>query len=117
MQLPNRQRAIVDIRKLRDYCLDPNSPKGRSKARVFRSALGLTQSDATFLRDALLRAASESPCVLGERDEFGQRYSVDFEMRTLHGTRRIRSGWIVKAKEDFPTLTTCYVLTRRTTKR
>jgi len=31
MKLPNGTRAVVDIRKLRDYCLDPHSPKGRNK--------------------------------------------------------------------------------------
>ena len=82
MKLPNAERAVVDIHKLRDYCLNPNSPKGRSKARVFRAALGLTQKDSTALRDLLLQAALNKNCELGERDDYGQRYSVDFELRT-----------------------------------
>ena len=110
MKLPNADRAIVDIRKLRDYCLNPNSPKGRGKARVFNAALGLRQVDASVLRDALLQAALHEDCVPGERDEYGQRYAVDFDLRTGIGTRQVRSGWIVKPNEDFPRLTMCYVL-------
>jgi hypothetical protein len=117
MKLPNAENAVVDIRKLRDYCLNPDSPKGRSKARVFRAALGLTQIDAVVLRDALLEAARNQNCDLGECDDYGQRYTVDFNLRTEFGTRRVRSGWIIKVKENFPRLTTCYVLKAKATIR
>jgi len=110
MKLPNGTRSIVDIRKLRDYCLDPDSPKGRNKARVFASALGLTQDSADFLRRALLRAAAEEECVFGEQDNYGRRYTVDFIVETSHGRRRVRSGWIVRHSENFPRLTTCFVV-------
>jgi hypothetical protein len=39
--LPNGARAILDIRKLADYCLNPAHLRGRHKARVFRQALRL----------------------------------------------------------------------------
>jgi hypothetical protein len=34
MQLPGGARAIVDVAKLRDYCLDPHHPRGRRVAMV-----------------------------------------------------------------------------------
>lgn len=51
MGLPHAGSAILDIRKLAQYCLDPRHARGRHKARVFREALGLwrpmqTGSDA-----------------------------------------------------------------------
>ena len=110
MKLPNARQAVADIRKLRNYCLDPSSPKGSSKARVFAATLGLTQSDAEFLRRALLRAAHEETAATGETDDFGERYTVDFVLRTAIGQRRVRSGWIVRRGENFPRLTTCFVL-------
>jgi len=58
MKLPNGSKAVVDIRKLRNYCLDPASPKGRNKARVF-AAVGITEQQADFLRRCLLTTASE----------------------------------------------------------
>jgi hypothetical protein len=110
MKLPNADRAEVDIRKLRDYCLDPNSPKGRNKARVFKAALGLTRNDASLLRDELLSAARERACELGEVDDYGQRYTLDFQLETAAGRHQVRSGWMVRHDEDFPRLTTCYVV-------
>jgi uncharacterized protein DUF6883 len=44
--LPYSDEAILDVRKIEDYCLSPSHPRGRHKARVFREALGLQQSDA-----------------------------------------------------------------------
>jgi hypothetical protein len=35
---------------------------------------------------------------------------LDFEMRTAVGTATVRSGWIVRHGEDFPRLTSCYVV-------
>lgn len=40
MKLPNADRAIVDVAKLRDYCLNPNHEEGKHKARVFAASLG-----------------------------------------------------------------------------
>jgi hypothetical protein len=85
MRLPGGADAIVEISKLRDYCLDPHHPRRRHKARVFLSALGLGQGDADFLRAAVLKAAREADAVPGEADEYGARYTVDFLM--THGDR------------------------------
>jgi len=111
MKLPNGERAVVDIAKLRDYCLSPAHLRGRHKARVFRSALGLTAKDAPRLQQALLDAAAGSDAaVAGDVDDFGQRYLLDFHMRGPAGERAVRSAWIVRAGEDFPRFATCYVL-------
>jgi hypothetical protein len=48
MSLPNGERAIVDERKLREYCLSAVHPRGRHKARVFASVLGIQQRDSAF---------------------------------------------------------------------
>lgn len=42
MRLPGGEHAVVEIKKLRGYCLNPLHPRGRHKARVFSSVLGLT---------------------------------------------------------------------------
>jgi len=56
MKAPNAERAIVEIEKLRDYFLSENHPRGKRKARVFASALGITVDDAAELRSAMLVA-------------------------------------------------------------
>ena len=103
---------VVDIAKLRDYCLSEAHPRGRHKARVFRSRLGITARDAQRLRQALLDAAHDRQKDLlpADADEFGQRYVLDFPMTTAAGSANIRSAWIVLAGEDVLKLTSCYVL-------
>ena len=113
MLLPNGKRAIVDIRKLRDYCLNPDNPRGSAKARVFASALGITAKDADKLRARLLEIAASEDASVGELDLYGQRYTIDFEMETDTGKSELRSGWIILRNETAPRLTTCYVKKRR----
>ncbi len=50
MIVPNAERAVVDIRKLRDYCLNPLHDDGKHKARLF-AAVDITANDAQTLRD------------------------------------------------------------------
>ena len=110
MKLPNGERAVVDIAKLRDYCLSLDHPRGRHKARVFAAALGLTADHAEALQDALLEAARTEEASATDLDDYGQRYVVDFTMNGPAGQARVRSSWIVRSGEDFPRLTSCYVL-------
>ena len=79
MKLPNGERAIVDPRKLREYCLSMQHPRGRNKARVFAS-VGIREIDAEELRFALLSAEVEADAVLGAANIYGQRYFVDFDL-------------------------------------
>jgi hypothetical protein len=110
MKLPNPEQAVVDIAKLRDYCLNVEHPRGRRKARVFAAALGLTAADADMLRNALLVAARSEEATPTEQDSYGQRYVVDFSMIGPAGGATVRSSWIIRRDEDFPRLTSCYVL-------
>jgi hypothetical protein len=109
MLLPNGESATVDIKKLRDYCLNSDSPRGRNKARVFAAVLGLTAADALILQARLLEVARTEEAVPGELDIYGQRYTVDFAMETETGQAVVRSGWIILHHETAPRLTTCYV--------
>ncbi len=110
MKLPNSERVVVDVAKLRDYCLNPDHPRGRHKARAFTAAIGLTADQAEELRDALLEAAHTEEAIATDQDEYGQRYVVDFTMNGPAGQARVRSGWIVRRGEDFARLTSCFVL-------
>lgn len=110
MKLPNGERAIVPIEKLRDYCLNPTHRVGSHKAHVFESVLGLTAAHAEELRQRLLSVTQTRDAVLGMQNAYGQRYIVDFEMTTAVGTAVVRSTWIVLVGEDIPRLTSCYVL-------
>jgi hypothetical protein len=108
--MPHPERAVVDITKLQDYCLNPRHARGRHKAKVFASALGITQDNAGELRRALLEAAFSAEATEGDKDEYGQRYVLDCEIAGPAGSAMVRSSWIILSEEDFPRLTSCYVL-------
>src|SRR5205807_219132 len=109
MNLPKGERAIVDIAKLTDYCLNPEHARGKHKARVFAAALELTADRAAELRSALLEAAVAAEAVATDQDQYGQRYVVDSTMEGVSGSVVVRSTWIIRAGEDFPRLTSCFV--------
>jgi hypothetical protein len=108
MKLPHPERAVVDVAKLRDYCLSPLHEDGKHKARVFAAALGIGQANAEWLRQRLLEGAHGDAVLIG-RSQYGSLYMVDFSVRAFRGEAVVRSGWLVRASEDFPRLTTCYV--------
>jgi len=109
MKLPNGERAIVDIRKLQEYCLNSQHTRGRHKSRVFAS-VGIREDDAEELKTALLAIASSAEARFGLANPYGQRYILDFDFVRQDRTIRIRSTWIVRTGEQLPRLTSCYVL-------
>ncbi|MEM8778721.1 MAG: DUF6883 domain-containing protein [Cyanobacteria bacterium P01_G01_bin.49] len=110
MQLPHAENAVVDIRKLRDYCLNLEHDDGKHKARLFLSILGMTASDAEALQEILLDVVKTSQVQLGRHDDFGQRYTLDFEIQWQNKSATLRSGWIIEHGSTTPRLITCYPL-------
>jgi hypothetical protein len=78
MTVPQAGRAVGDLAKLRDYCLNPFHEDGKHKARVFAAALGLGRADAEWLRERLLEAVVSKPAVIASEARFGTLYVVDF---------------------------------------
>src|SRR5829696_2032631 len=112
MKLQNAENAVVDIAKLRDYCLDPNHPEGKHKARVFMEKLGITKKDAERLRQVILEAVLIADATEQEATDFGRRFIVDFQVSWPEGivlsTAIVRTAWIIRNDEEFPRLTTCF---------
>lgn len=108
-RLPNGDKAILDMRKLEDYCLSPSHPRGRHKARVFRHALGLQQEDATWLRAELLKAAVSGADVVAS-DIWGTHWQLDAIIGRHRKRAVVRTLWVVRTGEDLPRLVTCWVL-------
>ena len=110
MKLPNAENAFVDLQKLVDYCLNPEHERGKHKARVFAAACGLDASLAETLKEALLSGAEENEAIFTRSDAFGARYVVECNVQGPDGDALVRSTWIVRQGEDFPRLTSCYVV-------
>ena len=110
MKLPNPEKAIIDNQKLTGYCLNLNHADGKHKARVFKSALNLDINNVDELKAALIKAVKNNDAVPGTRNQYGQKYFIDFPLTRGERTATIHSVWIVKNQEDFPRLVTCYIL-------
>lgn len=110
MKLPNADLAVVDLKKLREYCLNPVHPRGRHKASLFAIALGFTLAHAEQLQNALFNAARTSEAISVGTDDYGHRYAIDSRIEGPTGSAVVRSLWIIRQGENFPRLITCYVV-------
>jgi hypothetical protein len=110
MKLPNGEKADLGT-KLEDYVLNPAHPEGRHKAHVFESVLGIRREHAAQLRKALLDAAARSDAAVPKGDNgFGMVFVLTFSLQTEKGSGNVLSAWIIRHGEDFPRLTTCYMV-------
>lgn len=107
---PHPERAVVQIDKLVNYCLNPEHPSGKHKARIFKSSLNLGVESAETLRTALLDVVYEEMAIPTKRNAYGHKYVIDFNMSHSGRTAEIRTVWIVRDNENFPRFVTCYVL-------
>jgi hypothetical protein len=108
--LPHLASAEIDVAKLRGYCLSASHPRGRHKARLFQSALGVTAEDAEWLRRALLAALPRHEAEWQEMDQYGERWSADLAL-TRQGRRAVvRTIWMIRTGETAARLVSCWVL-------
>ena len=110
MKLPHHENAVIDLRKLEEYCLDSRHPRGKHKVKVFKAAIELTQDDAEEFEAEIRKRIQIENCHEGEVDQYGKRYFVDFSWERRGKRAQIRTTWIIKTNERFPRFTTCYVL-------
>lgn len=109
MRLPNSHKVVVEIRKLRDYSLNPSHPVGKHKARVFKAALGLTLKNAKWLQQRALELALSDDAQPEAPSVFGDKYVIDSVLEHGGLSATVRFCWIVESGTDFPRLTSCYV--------
>jgi len=108
--LPHGDEAILDIRKIQDYCLNPSHPRGRHKARVFREALDLQRSDAAWLRDIQLEVARSGEASPVAKDPWGTHWRLDADIGRQGKRAVVRTIWIMRTGENVPRFVTCWVL-------
>ena len=110
MRLTNGDRADLG-HKLETYVLNSEHIDGKHKARVFAATLGITTETSELLRAALLTIAAHSDQAVSvghilHGELFELRFTVEVDGRSAN----VLSGWIVLRDEDFPRLTTCYIV-------
>jgi hypothetical protein len=100
----------LDIGKLRFYCLNAAYSKGKDKARVFMSALGVRQADALWQRAEILRRLPSAAAARQIEHVWGIRYAADMEIRHNAKSAMVRTIWIILRGEDRPRFVTYRVV-------
>jgi hypothetical protein len=109
MKLRNGDKAIIDPRKIIEYCLNLEHDDGKRKAKLLLETCGLELKDADKLLQALRAAAA-----YGEADRaYHQRLMVDFELDGPTGKLPLRSAWIIRPDESIPRFVTCLQLKKK----
>lgn len=108
MKLPNGDRATVPIEKLLDYCLNPNHPSGKHKARVFSSTLGITIETVDNLQLLIFRAAVEGEVVQQSSTEYGRLFKVDWAVPNYDRVV-LRTLWEITSETPHPRLVSAFI--------
>lgn len=108
-RLPNGERALISTEKLVDYCLNPNHPRGKDKARVFASVLGITRDTASQLASLIFQAAVNSEVTKETMATFGKYYRVDWSVPSKTGVT-LRTIWEISVGDDVPRLVSAFIL-------
>ncbi len=108
MKLPNGEQAEISMQKLTGYCLNPEHPSGKHKARVFASVLGITAENAEILRQLVQTAAIEGEVIQQDATPFGQQFKVDWIVPDTDGIQ-LRTIWEITSKNPNPRLITAFL--------
>lgn len=93
--------------KLVTYSLNENHPIGGNKARVFKSALGITLDNPNELLEILVFDIDKA--TKDERTGKGQKYTILFEKMSISGKIvKVRTAWILN-HDGILRLVTAYV--------
>jgi len=113
MRLPNPDRAIVDVAKVRDYLLSFEHPVGRFKAALF-GAVGYRRESWQLLRADLLAIAELDGARLKANTGYGQSFELPAILKgPAQRALPVVTVWLVRSGEDFPRLVTVYPRGRR----
>jgi hypothetical protein len=108
MKLPNGAYAVIPMEKLIGYCLNPEHPSGKHKARVFASALGITAANAGDLRELIVKAAIEGEVIQQGSTAFGQLYKVDWTVSDQDSVV-LRTLWEITSNQPNPRLVSAFI--------
>jgi Domain of unknown function (DUF4926) len=106
--LPNGERALIPMEKLTDFCLNPDHARGKDKARVFASVLGITRDRAHELADLVRQAARDGDITKEARTVWGQYYRVDWAMPSRVDVV-LRTIWEIAPGAEIPRLVSVFI--------
>jgi hypothetical protein len=107
--LPGVDQAVFTPKKIYEYALNVDHPRGGNKARVFASALGFTVENGDLLIAALREGLPRQAAKLTDQTTHGDLYRVDIPVTGPSGSAIVRTAWILEPGADAPRLISAYV--------
>jgi hypothetical protein len=90
VKLPNGAKAHLDVAgKLVGYCLNKSHRRGKNKALVFETVLGITAENAHILVESLRDAAANLDAKIKDRSDDAIKYEI---LLPVTGPRRRHRG-------------------------
>ncbi len=107
-RLPNAGRAVVDVRKIRDFILNPDHLDNKGRADFF-FRFGFSRDNRRELRVALTAHAMSNPVVALTNTGHGRRYRLQCSVPSPDGRNPcITAVWISNSLEETPRLVTAF---------
>ena len=105
----------VDSRKLTDYALNSDNPKGKDKAIMFQAHLGFTCDNYEGLLQQIKEQILNANAIFQREDQYGKHYQVDLEIKgvILEQQEIVRTGWVIPPDSNIARLVTLYVRKRK----
>ncbi len=101
-------------KKLTEYCLNMEHEKGKDKARVFESILGIKKEDYKFLRAQLIQGLKENKVEYRELNCHGINFGANIKIQGKNGKMAIvTTGWIYDFNKRNIRLITAYIKTEK----
>jgi filamentous hemagglutinin len=99
-------KIIIEVRKLRDYLLNPAHPEGATKAQ-YLSEMGYNQENYEILEVDLCNQHLKCDVQLGKVSIYGVKYEIVAPLVGPNGKKwLIRSVWMIRKSETFARLIT-----------
>ena len=108
MKLLDGNRAEISRQKLIGYCLNSNHSRGKHKAKVFASALGITADNVDDLYHLIQAAAIEGEVIQQNTTEFGQQFKVDWMIPNTNQIK-LRTIWEINTTNSNPRLISAFI--------
>ena len=102
---------IIDPRKLTDYALDQNNPKGKNKALIFAKYLGYTKDNYLLLLEQIYQKVLDAEAIPKNQDQYGTRYQIDLNIQGIKPEQieTVRTGWLIPTNSRQARLVTLYI--------
>ena len=104
-------QVTIDPRKLTDYALDIENPKGKNKALMFLQHLSYTKDNYQLLLEQIYQNVLDAEAIPQTQDKYGTRYQVDLEIQGLKAEQieTVRTGWLIPPNSKQARLVTLYI--------